>query len=216
MDKTPAAQPKPSPQLKKRYAIPIILLALFGLLLWGAILRGTSADAVPQNPATSAEGIVAQLYQVAHDRKQVRMATVVDFPMEEVWAVVTDYEHFSEIFPYVKSLQSTRDPDGRHHVTGVVSTLLGSWPFEIRATHEEYRDDCQVYWNQPSGDLTVNHGSWLLARMGVDRTLLVYSLELEVGSYPDFLVRNALLSGLKPVVAAVNNRLQTQAQTRRN
>jgi hypothetical protein len=211
----PVQAPKPAaskpPRRQRRRFVPAVLLTLLVLLLaWGA-LRGTWADTVPRNPASSAEGVVAQLYQTADGRKQVRLAAMLDYPLEDVWAVVTDYEHFAEIFPFVQSAQATPSPDGRFHdVKGVVSTWVGEWPFEARVRHDEYLNDCVALWDQPSGDLTVNRGSWTVLRYGAGKTLLIYTLELEVRPYPTVVVRNALLSGLKPVVGAVEKRLRAK------
>src|SRR5262245_57605221 len=113
MSTTQTAQPHSPRHLTKRQALVVIVLALMVFLVLGLVVRGTWADKRPEVPMSSADGIRTQLLQTADGRKHVRVATVVDFPMEEVWKVVTDYEHFPEIFPYVKSCQSTLAPDGR-------------------------------------------------------------------------------------------------------
>ncbi len=211
MDTTKPAAARSARHVTKRQAVVVVLSALLVFLVLGAYFRGTWAETRPDVPRSSSEGIFTQLYQTADGRKQVRVATVVDYPLEKVWAVLTDYEHYPEIFPQVKTCQSTRDPKGRHQVQGVIATLVGEWPFEVPIVHEEYLDDCQAYWNEPRGDLTVNRGSWWAKRWGEGQTLLILNLDLEVASYPTFLVRNYLLSRLPAVVAAVNNRLKAQA-----
>jgi uncharacterized membrane protein len=206
----PAQPAPPEPRRRKRWwLVPTILLALLAAFLVGVVLRGTWADRVPLNPSTSAEGPAVQLYQTADGRKQVRAAAVVDFPLEDVWRVVTDYEHFPEIFPDITSCRATPDPDGRHHrVKAVLATWAGEWPLEARVRHDEYLDDCVAMWDEPSGDLTVNRGNWTLLRSGPDQTLVICTWELEARPYPAFVVRNALLSRLKPALVAVGERLR--------
>jgi hypothetical protein len=151
---------------------------------------------------------------MADGRRPVRVATVVDFPIDDVWAVVTDYEHFAEIFPHVKAAHATEvaPVNGRRcfHLTGTVSTLVGDWPVDVHVKHEEYIGDNLAAWDEPSERLPLNRGRWILKSLAADRTLVIYELEVEAPPYPTFLVRAALLSGLKPVVAAVDKRLQAR------
>jgi hypothetical protein len=210
MDATQAeARTKPPRRARKWLAIPVLLLVVVLVLLGWAYVRGTWSEQSPYIPKSSAEGVVSQLLDTEDGRKRIRVVTVVDFTLEETWPVVTDYDHFPEIFPHVKSARAVRDDDGRYHLTVVVSTPVGDWPLDVHVKHDEFVDDCQALWDERSGPLPVNRGSWLVKRMGAG-TLVIYTLDLEAPPYPTFLVRAALLSGLKPVVAAVNTRLQAQ------
>ena len=56
--------------------------------------------------------------------------------------------------------------------------------------------------------MRVNRGSWVLTPLDGNRTLLVYSLEVKIASYPDFLINNILLSRQPGVLRAVIARLQ--------
>jgi hypothetical protein len=214
MDSTKSVATRPPRRVWKWLGIPALLLLVLvlGFLGW-AYVRGTYGEQTPVVPKSSAEGVVSQLLEVADGRRPVRVATVVDFPFDDVWAVVIDYEHFAEIFPYVKSahaIEEAPDKSGRRrfHLTGTVSTLVGDWPLDAHVTHEEYEGDCVASWKESSERLPLNSGRWFLRSMGPDKTLVVYELELEARPYPVFLVRAALLSGLKPVVAAVDKRLR--------
>src|SRR5262249_35638485 len=101
--------------LKKRVLIPGIILTLLVVLLGWAAVRGTWADTVEKNPSSSREGPLAQLYQAPDGHKMVRCALVVDRPLADIWAVVTDYDHFHEIFPYLQSCHGAAEADGRYH-----------------------------------------------------------------------------------------------------
>jgi uncharacterized membrane protein len=209
MSSTKTTSPRTTRHVSKRQALVVLVLVLLILLVSGLVVRGTWADIKPQMTHSSAEGLLTQLIQTADGHKHVRVATVVDFPMEDVWKVVTDYEHFPEILPNVKSCQSTLTPAGNYQVQGVLSTLLGDWAFGTQVRHEEYTNDSQAVWREPGGDFVVNQGSCLLAPMGPDRTLLICTLEVEVVRYPQFLVNNYLLSRLPVAVGAIPRRLQT-------
>src|SRR4051812_43347929 len=88
-----ASEPAAPPSRKKAYAIgavAFVLLAALGV----AGLRGTWADDIARDPATSAEGIKTQLWNAPGGGKQVRCSMVLDVPAEKAWAVITDYDHF--------------------------------------------------------------------------------------------------------------------------
>jgi hypothetical protein len=195
-----APGPEPERRFKKRITIPAALLTL--LIAW-LVIRGTWADTTPRNPSSSAEGAVTQLFQ-GPQGPQIRSALVIDYPIGEVWAVVTDYDRFAEIFPHVCHTTISRDGDGRYHLSGsAAESWFGEWPFDVHIAHHETPQKCTAEWDDPYQDLRVNRGSWTLTPLGADRTLAVYTLEAEVGSFPNFIVRNALLLRVDGVPAAV-------------
>jgi uncharacterized membrane protein len=206
------APPRPAParRLRKRLLFPLILLGLAGAALLWAYVRGTWADTVPHDPKSSAEGVVCQLYRTPEGHTPVRCAAVIDRPLDDVWKVVTDYEHYGDIFPTLRSapVAVARDPDGRYHLSGVASSVLGDWPFDIHIRHTDSPEKKAASWDGGSGDVRLNRGSFVLTPLGADRTLLVYSLEVEIASYPNFLVRNLLLSRQPGVMKALIERLK--------
>src|SRR5262245_48415515 len=131
--------PLPSPparRWRKRVVIPCAIGLGLALFLGWAFVRGTWADNVPKDPATPADGVVCHLYQPPGGPKQVRCALVLDYPAEEVWKVVTDYERFGEIFPTLKSVEATRRPDGRCRLKGVATSWAGDRSFDILIRQE--------------------------------------------------------------------------------
>ncbi len=208
-DAGPGEQPAPNGQrpqrVKKRIAIPtvfVLLLVVVAILVW---IRGTWADAAPKYPKRSDEGIVTQLLQIDGNHKQVHCAVVVDRPLRDVWKAITDYDHFPQIFRHVSRAEATPQPDGGVQLEGAVSTIAGVWDFSARLKHEETPDACQVSWDDASGDLRVNRGSWTLQRLDDRRTLIVYALEIELQRYPSFLIRTALLAGTPDVVRSLQD-----------
>jgi uncharacterized protein YndB with AHSA1/START domain len=204
----------PPDRLKKRFVIPLaFIVAIVALMVW-AMIRGNRTVAQPSTPASLAEGIVTELLQTPEGGKQIHVAMIIAASPQGVWKVVTDYDHFSEIFPNVITSKGTLDPDGRWHLTGEVRSIAGSWPMDIHVRHEESAAKFVASWDEPYEKLKVDRGGWVVTPHGNGQTLLEYNLELKVSPYPDFVVRTILLDQLKPVVQAVANRARSDQSPR--
>jgi len=200
--------PPPPRRMKMGIVIPLVFIAgVSAFLIWG-IVRGNWSDTQPRNPSSTADGVMAQLLRTAEGRKQIHASVIVSAPPERVWKVVTDYDHFSDVFPNIGTSKGVRDPDGRWHVTGEVRSIVGRWPMDLHVRHEESAARFVASWDEPHGAWKVNRGSWVVTQPGTGETLLEYNLELKVSPFPDFVVRAVLLGQLKPVVRAVANRVE--------
>jgi carbon monoxide dehydrogenase subunit G len=205
---TPPAPPHRR-HLQKRILIPAALAVVLAVVLVAAFVRGTWADTAPKDPATAANGIHHQLYQAPDGRKQIRCAVILDYPVEEVWATVTDYGQYAAIFPTLESARAEDTADGGHHLTGAARSLLGTFPFDVVFHNEEEPGKKYVgSWEGGSGAVRVLRGSWTVTPAGQGQTLLVFSSEAEVAGYPNWVVRNVLLSRQPRVVAAVGEHLR--------
>jgi len=213
MTGNPSISPEPA-RIKKRIVIPAIFISVAVLLLIVGTIRGNWTDAEPRNPSSPANGVVTQILRTTDGGKKIRCATIVANSPEQVWKVVTDYDHFSEIFPNIRTSKGVRDPDGRWHLTGEVRSIIGHWPMDLHVRHEESAPKFVASWDEPYGSWKVNRGSWVVTPHGSGETLLEYNLELTVSPFPDFVVRSVLLDQLKPILKAVANRA-LQAQARR-
>lgn len=208
------ATSRPRRRLKKRYLIPALLLAAVVLFLAWAVVRGTWADTVARDPATSTEGVVTQLYRTPEGHTQVRAAAVFDHPPRQVWDVLTDYPSHVKMFRYVSRLEATPVGPGRYRLVGVAhSSLWGDWPFQSHVAHHEDpgKGEYRVTWDEPGGEMTVSRGGWALTPIGEGKTRVVYALEVEVEQYPNWLVRNILLDRIGKVVAALGEEVQRRA-----
>jgi uncharacterized membrane protein len=209
MDLPPQASSTPPPnRVPKRILIPGIFIGGVVLLLLWAAVRGNWADAESRNPASVEEGVVSQLLLTREGHRANRCAVLITAPADRVWATVTDYDHFAEIFPNITASKGVRDADGRWHMTGEVKSPVGRWTMDVHVRHEELANKFIASWDEPHGALKVNRGSWTVTRQTEDQTLLEYHLELKVSPFPDFLVRAVLLEQLKPVMRAVARRAQ--------
>ena len=206
--------PPPPRRMKMRIVIPLVFIAVVSaLLIWG-IVRGNWSDAQPRNPTSAADGVMSQFLRTADGRKQMHAAIIVTAPPEPVWKVVTDYDHFSDLFPNISASKGVRDSDGRWHVTGEVRSFIGRWPMDLHVRHEESAGKFAASWDEPHGAWKVNRGSWVVTQHGAGETLLEYNLELRVSPFPDFVVRAVLLGQLKPVMRAVANRVERDQSPR--
>jgi len=200
--------------MKKRIVIPAVFIGVvMALLLWET-LRGNWTDPQARNPSSAADGLVTQLIRTPEGRKQIRAAVIVSAPPERVWKVVTDYDHFSDVFPNLATSKGVRDLDGRWHVTGEIRSIVGRWPMDLHVRHEESAPRFVASWDEPHGAWKINRGSWGVTPHGARETLLEYNLELRVSPFPDFVVRAVLLDQLKPVMGAVASRVQRDQSPR--
>jgi uncharacterized membrane protein len=183
-------------------------------MAWVAI-RGTWTDSQAKNPTSAAESPVAQLVLEPGGRKVVRCAMIVPYPIDRVWAVVTDYDHFDQLFPYLRGTKGVHDPDGRWHFTAHAGWPgILDWAVETHITHKTSSQNDKATepediasWDEPGGELLVNRGSWDLRPVGAGATLIIYTLDVEVARFPNFLVRAALLDRVNNIVRAVADRL---------
>lgn len=209
MDSPPNAPASPpDKRVRKRVVIPGIFIGGVAVLLLWAAVRGTWAETEPRNPSSADDRVVSQLLLTPQGHKEIRCAMIVAAPADRVWAIVTDYDHFAEIFPNTTASKGVRDADGRWHLTGEVKSPVGRWAIDVHVKHEESANEFIASWDEPRGALKVNRGSWTVTRQSEDKTLLEYNLELKVSPFPSFVVRAVLLEQLKPVMAAVARRAQ--------
>src|SRR5712671_577648 len=179
--------------MKKRIVIPAVFIGVvMALLLWETV-RGNWTDPQARNPSSAADGVVTQLIRTPEGRKQIRAAVIVSAPPERVWKVVTDYNHFSDVFPNLATSKGVRD---------------------LHVRHEESAPRFVASWDEPHGAWKINRGSWVVTPHGASETLLEYNLELRVSPFPDFVVRAVLLDQLKPVMGTVASRVQRDQSPR--
>src|SRR5262245_51721380 len=107
---TPAA---PQQRVKKRILIPALFMGVVAALLIYPIVRGNWIDDESHNPASSQDGVMTQILRRSDGHIELHAAVIVNSTPDRVWSVVTDYDHFSEIFPNISSSKGVRDVDGR-------------------------------------------------------------------------------------------------------
>lgn len=209
------ATPTPAPRrVRKRILIPSVLLVLFLVTLLVLIARGSWADTQIRDPKTPAEGTITQLYRTPEGHTPVRCAIVVPAPAAEVWKVITDYDNHHRFMPYVTHVGSTETADGRHRIAGLAhSQLWGDWLFDSTVKHTATDDGYKAAWDEAGDPLTVNRGSWQVRALGKNDSLVVFSLEIELANYPNFLVRNILMDRLHYVLKALRQEVARRQES---
>jgi ribosome-associated toxin RatA of RatAB toxin-antitoxin module len=196
------------PRRKRRWVvIPVcLLLGLAAGLVW-VYVRGTRVDTQPRDPDAPG-GVLAQVHRDAEGRPCVRAAILLQHPADEVWKVVTDYENYGEILPYLREIDVTRGRSGARMTGKAASAVAGWWDFAIDIVETETDGTRRAAWDHSggTGQVQINRGSWTVIPRGKN-TLLVLTLEAEVRNNPSFVLRNYFLHRLPRVLAAVEQRL---------
>jgi hypothetical protein len=180
-------------------------------LLTGVLaVRGTWADDRPRLPKRVEDGAICHVCESPGQGKTVHCAMLMPFAMEEVWAAVTDYEHLGDVCPCLDFRAVEREPDGTCRVRAAAgSGLPETVPFDLEVRQEQNLFQYVSSWDQPSGAVTVNRGSWTLTAKGPSLTLVELAVEVQMDHVPTFVLRNINLRRVAETVRGVEQRLRT-------
>lgn len=185
---------------KKRFVIPLVLSLALAAGFVHTLLAALRVDAADVDPERPEDGVRTQLVSRA-GRVVVRASARLAVPPERVWAVVTGYERFGEVFPLLTGVEVAREPDGKVKLSGVAHTPLADVPFTTHVKHEE-GDVRRASWDEPSGRLAVNRGHWAVSA-APGGSKLEYVIDLEITPFPPLAVRAMLLKLVPGVVGDV-------------
>ena len=195
--------PKAPKLFKKRVIALFLSFFILGIFTLIAYIRGTWAETTERNPTSPQDKMVIQLYQNSQGQKIVRGSVLLDAPVSKVWGTITNYEKFTQIFKNMTSLSAKKIEENVYQLDGTAHTFLGDYPFQTKVKHEESPTKNSVSWSESSDPaITLNRGGWTLIPKE-KQTLVVYSLELEMKSYPTFIVRNFLMIQTKLVLKEI-------------
>lgn len=194
---------------RKLLLIPVGLLTALTAAALAVFVRGSWSDTERRVPAEPGAEPVCYVYQNAAAEKEVRCAIRLAAPMDEVWAVITDYEHFGDICSCVHAARIAHEPDGNCRLEARANALPpGQMPFAVEMRHEQLLHQYVSSWDEPTGELLVNRGQWVLTPLTPHETLLEVSLEIQVRHVPTFILRNLSFGRLREVALAVERRLR--------
>jgi hypothetical protein len=194
---------------RRLLAIPAALTALLLGLAAAAWVRGTWAADWPAEPQLG-EAPVAGVVRTPEGGREVRAAARVPFALEEVWAVVTDYDNYGDLCNCLRADQIMYEADGNCRIEGQArSGLPATIPFRAEMRHERRLDRYLALWDEAAGRVVVNRGRWELTPAGRRETVVAVSLEVQVRGVPAFILRNLSLGRLPDLLGRLEHRLRT-------
>ena len=112
---------------------------------------------------------------------------------DQVWAVLTDYDHLEEFIPYLLDSQVVRKERDRLILRQEGGFWLPFYRLKTQVIFEvKERPPQMIYFRAVEGDFRLYEGSWHLERMGKE-TWLSYEATIE----PDFWVPRWVLGELE-------------------
>lgn len=120
----------------------------------------------------------------------------LDHPIDEVWAVVSDFDHLAEWQGTIGEIEVLeRDGQGRGTL---VTTAIDAKVKVLRSTARvTYAEPTSVVWRQERGDLAGLAGSWTLEDLGDGRTRATYELRIDPGFALGMLIRGEVEDKLR-------------------
>ena len=195
---------------RRRVLLSVLVLGMLALVIGSAVARGTWADEQPRLPQHVEDGALCHICQPPGQAKHVHCSMLMPFSMEEVWEVVTDYDHLGEVCQCLQFEETVREPDGSCRLKAKAeSGLPESVPFALEVRQEQTLTQFVSTWDQASGQVTVNRGSWVLTSKGPSLTLVELSVEVQMTHVPTFILRNINLQRVADTVRGVDQRLRT-------
>ena len=206
-----SAGPADGPNVSRiRRAVLVWLVAVFAVAVAIVVTRGSRARSDDHDAQSVSDGIVSYLRLTEDGHKEVRCSAVVQASSDRAWSVVTDYEHFPDIFEsalWRMRIERVERGGDEVRLLGAVVSRLRTFPVDVRIRHRASPSERTASWDSSSGNRQVNRGRWIVSPRSPTESLLVYAVEVEVDRYPSFLINNVLLSEAPNAIAAVQKRL---------
>ena len=138
---------------------------------------------------------------------------IMKAPVDKVWPVVRDCEHFHKFMPRAKKSELRKKLSD----TQMVCFLEVSMPFPLSNLHSEVLSTISQVgkgwkrkWTLRKGNYKRNNGSWEVYPYGKDKgwSLLVYNIDVDPDmSIPDAILRKAQTGSLPDVFKAIRKRV---------
>lgn len=186
----------------------LCLLAFVSLCVW-VFVRG-SMPGVLTIPATPSQGPECALVNLSDGSKPVRCVMLLTHPSDAVLTTLIAYRSYSRIFHNewwsISALEATNQTKEGAHLKGSVGSMIGTFPFETDVHYSKDKMGTSISWKEPEGSGR-NRGSWLVIDQPGSETLVYYTHDVSIPPYPDFLVKNYLLSGLPALLESLSKHL---------
>lgn len=132
---------------------------------------------------------------------------VIDATPDDVWNVLTDYNHLVSYYPNVKNFKILSETGDKKKVWFSVASMCGLWKFEYVLSMHENKPLHRIEWHRDSGAFKVNEGSWVLEPVDDGaRTLVTYSKHMDGGMLmPKMILNNELRKTMPVVLTSLNS-----------
>lgn len=122
-------------------------------------------------------------------------STVIDAPIEEVYAVAADIENSPRWQPEIKRAEAVeRDGDEQRLVEMETDAKVRTLKSTLRFTYDPPNG---LTWVQEEGDLKSVEGSWSFEEAGEGRTKATYEMTVDLGRMLGMVIRGPLVGVLR-------------------
>lgn len=186
------------------------------LLVLAALVVAAAAPAAARDTLVTPEGLTADekgrlqrgepvLWAYRYNKVEGAQAmVVVPVPIDEAWALLTDYESFAD---WMRSLEAITQVTWTTPTTAVVGYVLPAFGKKIKyALRRTHRAPDHQTWVADSGDLRGTWGGYDFWPIGPDRTLIRYWSAVDPGFWmPDFVKKHFSKQGLRELVEDIQS-----------
>jgi coenzyme Q-binding protein COQ10 len=132
---------------------------------------------------------------------------IIHAPIDKVFSTLTDYDHYLEFLPEVKSVRSS-DRNGPDVLVHYELELVKTLRYTLRM-HEE--PPGRITWTFKEGEvMRDNHGSWTLVQRAPAETEATYQIDITLGPLvPKAIVSALVESSLPKMMEAFKRRAES-------
>jgi ribosome-associated toxin RatA of RatAB toxin-antitoxin module len=129
---------------------------------------------------TESSDIQVEVEDLGERRRQVRGRVLIPVERQQVWQVLTDYDHLAEFIPNLVESRVIGRENGRTLVRQVGSqkVLFAQFSAAVVLAIEEIFPQ-QLRFQKTQGDFLIFEGFWDLADWSAHQTLLTYHLQVK-------------------------------------
>jgi len=163
-----------------------------------------SKENIVQGLQTDEELIGEHKFQVSR--------VVINAPVTQVQAVLTDYAHTTRMFPNVKKCQVVEDAGARKMIAFTASAPANLWTFDYVLEVKE--SPGYIEWHRVSGAFKKNEGFWKLEPIDEGRcTLVTYAKYVDGGLFmPQPLVTRELRASMPEIMTNLKSSVEVRAK----
>ncbi|HEY9717291.1 MAG TPA: SRPBCC family protein [Trichormus sp.] len=196
-------------RLSQRAVTTFGALALFFCV---GLMAPVSARAMDKNQCTLGTAAVEE--QIGEHKYQVSRM-LIEAPLTQVQAVLTDYQQTTHMFPNVKKCHVVEDVGGLKKIAFTACAPANLWTFDYVLEVKETPG--YIEWRRLSGAFKKNEGFWKLEPMDDGRaTLVTYAKFIDGGLLlPQPLVTRELRTSMPEVMANLKSSVELRSKVAR-